>query len=60
VERLLNRFAYPRLKRRDRGVMIKFLQKVTGYSRQQLTRMIQRFTKLGQLKRYQKTVNGFE
>lgn len=60
AERLLNRFAYSRLKRRDKGIVIQFLQKVTGYSRQQLTRMIQRFTEQGQLKRYQKTLNGFE
>lgn len=60
VGRLLSRFAYSRLKRRDKGVVVQFLQKVTGYSRQQLTRMIQRFTEHGQLKRYQKTLNGFE
>lgn len=60
VERLLNRFAYSRLKRRDKGVVIQFLHKATGYSRQQLTRMIKRFTEQGQLKRYQKSLNGFE
>ncbi len=44
VESLLNPFAYIRLKRREKGIMIQCLQKVTGYSRQQVTRMIQRFT----------------
>ena len=60
VERLLNRFAYPRLKRREKGIVIRFLQKVTGYSRQQLTRMIQRYIEQGQLKRFHKALNGFE
>lgn len=60
VEKILKRFAYPHLKRKEKGVVIKFLQKTSGYSRQQLTRMIQRYSEAGQLQRYQKTVNGFE
>lgn len=60
VEGVLKRFGYIRLKRHDKGVVIKFLKKVSGYSRQQLTRMIQRYTEQGILKRYQKTVNGLE
>lgn len=60
VESVLKRFGYLQLKRHDKGVVIKFLIKVSGYSRQQLTRMIQRYTEQGILKRYQKTVNGFE
>lgn len=60
VEGVLKRFGYLRLKRYDKGVVIKFLIKVSGYSRQQLTRMIQRYTEQGILKRYQKTVNGLE
>ncbi len=60
VEGVLKRFGYIRLKRYEKGVVIKFLIKVSGYSRQQLTRMIQRYTEQGILKRYQKTVNGLE
>lgn len=60
VEGILKRVAYSRLKRRDKGVVIQFLMKVTGYSRQQLTRMIERYHHCGVLKRFQKTVNGFE
>ena len=60
VESVLKRFRYARLKRRDKGIVIQFLMKVSGYSRQQLTRMIQRYSEEGALKRYQKTVNGLE
>lgn len=60
IEQILSKFAYPRLKRHDKGVVIQFLMKITGYSRQQLTRMIQRFTQTGQLRPHQKTLNGFE
>lgn len=60
VESVLKRFGYARLERRDKGIVIQFLMKVSGYSRQQLTRMIQRYAEKGALKRYQKTVNGLE
>jgi hypothetical protein len=60
VEKLLKRFAYSRLKRREKGIVIQFLIKVSGYSRQQLTRMIQRYVKFGEVKRQQKTMNGFK
>lgn len=60
IEGLLKRFRYSQLKRCDKGVVIQFLIKVSGYSRQQLTRMIQRYNEKGALKRYQKTVNGLE
>lgn len=60
VEGVLKRFSYSHLARSDKGIVIQFLGKVSGYSRQQLTRMIQRYTKKGELKRFQKTLNGFE
>jgi len=60
VERILNRFNYLDLKRQAKGIVIQFLIKVTGYSRQQLTRLIQRHCDTGQLKPLQKTTNGFE
>jgi len=60
VEDILRRFNYRHLKRREKGVVLQFLRKISGYSRQQLTRMIQRHSEQGQLKRYQKTLGGFE
>jgi hypothetical protein len=60
IEALLRRFKYPQLKRHEKGVMIQFLMKVSAYSRQQLTRMIERYINNGKLQRLQKTVNGFE
>jgi len=60
IEKILKRFAYPRLNRKGKGTVLEFLMKISGYSRQQLTRMIKRYCEEGQLKRYQKTLNGFE
>lgn len=60
VEDLLKRFNYTKLRRCEKGIMLKFLMKVSSYSRQQITRMVERYITQGKLKRYQKTSNGFE
>ena len=60
IEQLLQRIGYARLKRQDKGIVMQFLMKISGYSRQQLTRLIHRYCKTGQLKRHQKTTNGFQ
>ena len=59
VATILKRFGYKTLKRREKSIVIKFLQKVSGYSQPQVTRMIQRYVERGTLKHHQKTVNGF-
>lgn len=60
VGRILKQFRYAELKRSDKGVVIQFLIKISGYSRQQLTRMINRYGRYGVLMPRQKTSNGFE
>ncbi len=42
IARTLRRFGYGRLKRADKGVVLRFLERVSGYSRQQLTRLVKR------------------
>ena len=56
---VLKRFRYKQLLRQDKGVVLQFLMKVSGYSRQQLTRMVKQYVEHGNLKRCQKTENGF-
>ncbi len=60
IEKMLKRFHYQQLSRKDKGVLIQFLSKLSGYSRQQLTRLIQQYLKLGGLKRRQVTARGFQ
>ncbi len=60
ISTLLCRFNYPQLKRRDKGILIKFLAKISGYSLQQLERLIARHSTTGKLIPRQKTTNGFE
>ena len=40
IQAVLKRFAYPRLKRADKGLVLRYLGRTTGYSRQQLTRLV--------------------
>lgn len=42
VARTVRRFGYARLKRPDKSVVLRFLECVSGYSRQQLTRLVGR------------------
>ena len=59
VQKTLVRFRYLTLSRRHQGVVIRVLIKVSGYSRQQLTRLIAQYRTTGTLKRRQRTVAGF-
>jgi len=40
ISRVLMRFDYPRLGRADKGVLLRYLRHTSGYSRQQLTRLV--------------------
>jgi len=59
IEGTLARYRYRRLGKADKGVVIEYLMKVSGYSRQQITRLIAQYVKRGQLRRRQRTTNGF-
>jgi hypothetical protein len=56
----LAKFAYLRLSRPDKGVVVRYLMRISGYSRQQITRLIKQFRDNGRLIRHQKTQNGFQ
>ena len=42
IARTVRRFGYARLKRPDKAVVLRFLERVSGYSRQQITRLVRR------------------
>ncbi len=56
----LVKFRYLRLSRQGKGVVVRYLIKISGYSRQQLTRLITQYRKTGRLQRRQRTVSGFK
>ncbi len=51
IEEVLIRFSYPGLERAEKGVIRRYLQKVTGYSRSQVSRLISEYNQTGRLKK---------
>ena len=42
IARTVKRFGYGRLKRSDKAIVLRFLERVSGYSRQQIARLVKR------------------
>ena len=60
IGRTVRRFSYRRLKRVQKAVVLRFLERVSGYSRQQLTRLVQRAAERAPLlKRYRGSRTSF-
>lgn len=60
ISSVLSRFGYQALGRADKGVVLRYLERTTGYSRQQLTRLVARCRGGAPLaKRYKPPVAGF-
>ena len=53
IEEVLIRFRYHRLKRDEKGVIRRYIQKVTAYSRSQASRLIREYQQTGRLRRTQ-------
>ena len=51
IEAVLMRFKYHRLNRADKGVIRSYLEKVSGYSRAQVCRLIRQYNQQGQLRK---------
>mgnify|MGYP002639021548 FL=1 len=49
TRKALVNFSYKTLPKKDKGIVIRYLSKMTGYSRQQLTRLIKKYTKTGKI-----------
>ncbi|MHB1781008.1 hypothetical protein [Acidithiobacillus sp.] len=59
IQKTLIRFRYRQLGKVHKGLLLSFLQKISGYSRIQIKRLVRRFFKTGKLHRRPRTVNGF-
>lgn len=59
IEQTLRRFRYRALGRKDRGLVLRYLERVSGYSRQTVTRLVTQYVDQGQVRRRQRTVAGF-
>ena len=60
LEAVLKRFGYRRLGRKHKGLVLCYLMRTTGYSRQQVTRLVRQFLDTGAIaKRYRPPAQGF-
>jgi len=59
IRETLIRFRYRQLGKADKGLLLDFLHKVSGYSRIQVKRLVKQYLKTGKLQRRQRTVKGF-
>ena len=59
IEGTLVRFQYLTLDKTERGLIRRYLQQISGYSRAQITRLIKQYQKTGRIQRRQRTVKGF-
>lgn len=59
IRETLIRFRYRQLGKADKGLLLDFLQKISGYSRIQVKRLVKQYLKTSRLQRRQRTVKGF-
>lgn len=59
AQRTLVRFGYLSLGRSDRGVLLQYLYRVSGYSRAQVNRLVQQYRQTGEVQLRHCTTNGF-
>ena len=59
LRRTLVRFRYPTLGKTDRGLLLRYLRQVSGYSRAQINRLVKQYRETGVVERRQCTTNGF-
>ena len=59
IRRTLSRFAYHRLSKPDKGLLLSFMTHVSGYSRMQIKRLTRTWLKRGQLQPRPSAGNGF-
>jgi transposase InsO family protein len=60
IESVLRRFRYAGLRRAQKGLIRQYLRKITGYSRAQVSRLIGRYNRSGQLRRKEYRRHRFE
>ncbi len=60
VQHTLVRFRYLSCRKNEKGLIMRYLRQVSGYSPRQVKRLVQQYRKTGYIKREQRTVSGFE
>jgi Ca2+-binding EF-hand superfamily protein len=56
IERVFKRFGYAPHGRVDKGVLLRYIERMTGLSRQQVTRLVRQYRKDGKLSKHPQRV----
>lgn len=59
LQHILGKFRYLQLSKTDKGLISRYIRKLTGYSPAQVKRLIRQYRKTGRLVRKQRTAKGF-
>ena len=60
IRRTLVKFSYISCGKNGKGLIMRYLEQVSGYSPRQVKRLVQEYRKTGDIKRQQRTASGFE
>lgn len=60
MQHTLVRFHYLTCSKKEKGLIARYLEQVSGYSPRQVKRLIRQYRKTGHIKRQQRTVSGFK
>ena len=60
LQHTLVKFRYLQLSKTDKGLITRYIRKLTGYSPAQVKRLIRQYRKTGRLVRKQRTAKGFQ
>ena len=59
IEHTLVRFRYMWLGRKGRGLILRYIERLSGYSRQHVSKLARQYRKTGRVRRRRRTTNGF-
>jgi len=59
IEHTLVRFRYPWLGKVQKGVLLRYIRQLSGYTRQHVTKLVKQQRKTGYIRRKQRAANGF-
>jgi hypothetical protein len=60
IRKTLIKHGYISLSKCDKGIITQFISKISGYSRQQVSRLIKQYKQTGRIEYHQRTTNGFK
>jgi hypothetical protein len=60
IQHALVKFRYMTLSKANKGLITRYIRKMTGYSLAQVKRLIKQYRKHGRLERKHRTTNGFQ